>query len=82
MKNSTVGRIAPIAAYIIILYIGSIVQRAAATTSSTTHRDDAYYPTGTYNPLVTNSMYWRDAQNVLEDLSQFESLSIKYEGCV
>ena len=47
------------------------------------HRDDAYYPSGTYNPLIqSQKMYWRDAINVLEDLGLFESLAVKFESCV
>lgn len=46
-------------------------------------RDDAYYPIGTDNPLIeTQSMYWRDSNNIFEDLDQFESLSIRFHSCV
>jgi hypothetical protein len=34
------------------------------------------------NPNTKFSMYWKDAQNVLQDLSKFRSLHIKYHGCV
>ena len=42
---------------------------------------DYYYP-GMSNPNTKNAMYWKDSINVLQDLDQFESLYIKYHGCV
>ena len=45
-------------------------------------KDSSYYPPGVVNPNTLNAMYWRDAENVMEDLDQFESLYVKYHGCV
>jgi hypothetical protein len=80
MRNIAIGKTALLAVFIITLVLGSVVRLAKASSSS--HRDDAYYPAGTSNPLVSNSMYWRDGKNILEDLDHFESLSVKYERCV
>jgi hypothetical protein len=46
-----------------------------------TEKDSNYYPWGT-NPNVNYEMYWHDAANVLQDIDQFDSLYIKYHGCV
>jgi hypothetical protein len=34
------------------------------------------------NPNNRFKMYWNDASNVLQDLDQFQSLYVKYHGCV
>jgi hypothetical protein len=89
MRSAVVGKSATLAVGTILIFINSVVQPTTASSSSSSsssssqlHRDDAYYPAGTFNPLVSNAMYWRDAKNVLTDLSQFESLAVKYEHCV
>ena len=43
-------------------------------------KDNNYYPSG--NPNVDNPLYWSDAQNVLNDIAEFQSLYIKVSGCV
>jgi len=45
-------------------------------------KDGDYYYPGMSNPNTKNAMYWKDSINVLQDLDQFESLYIKYHGCV
>lgn len=45
------------------------------------NKDSNYYPWGA-NPNNKFRMYWKDSMNVLQDLSQFQSLYIKYHGCV
>ena len=44
-------------------------------------KDSAVYPDGMENPNVNNKMYWADAMNVLEDISQFDALYITHHGC-
>jgi hypothetical protein len=45
-------------------------------------RDDTYYPDDYSNPLTSQGMYWRDSINILEDISAFESLSVRFHSCV
>jgi hypothetical protein len=45
---------------------------------ATAEKDDSYYVIGTGNPNVDETMYWKDAENVLQDLSQFSSLYVRY----
>jgi hypothetical protein len=44
-------------------------------------KDSNPYPYGD-NPNNQFKMYWNDAGNVLQDLSKFSALFIKYHGCV
>jgi hypothetical protein len=44
-------------------------------------KDNNYYP-GFTNPNLSEEMYWADAVNVLEDIQSFDSLYIKFTGCV
>mmetsp|Transcript_24909 Transcript_24909/g.54653 ORF Transcript_24909/g.54653 Transcript_24909/m.54653 type:complete len:481 (+) Transcript_24909:108-1550(+) len=44
-------------------------------------KDDEYYRAGMGNPNVELKMYWADAHNVLQDLSQFSYLYIQYHNC-
>jgi hypothetical protein len=44
-------------------------------------KDSNPYPYGT-NPNTIFQMYWNDAGNVLQDLSKFSALFIRYHGCV
>ena len=44
-------------------------------------KDSNPYPYGD-NPNNQFKMYWNDAANVLQDLSKFSALFIKYHGCV
>ena len=44
-------------------------------------KDDEYYRAGMGNPNVDLEMYWADAHNVLQDLSQFSYLYIQYHNC-
>lgn len=43
-------------------------------------KDDSYYVSGTGNPNVYEAMYWKDAENVLQDLSKFSALYVKYHN--
>jgi hypothetical protein len=44
-------------------------------------KDNNYYPPGYSNPNVNKAMYWRDSVNVLQDLSSFDKLYVKYHSC-
>lgn len=43
-------------------------------------KDNRYYPWG--NPNVNYPLYWSDAPNILDDITQFQSLYITFSGCV
>jgi hypothetical protein len=58
-----------------------LAHQSATRVFTTAYKDDSYYPKGVTNPNTKNAMYWRDARNVLQDISQFQSLSIKYHSC-
>lgn len=52
------------------------------STPATAEKDSNMYPWG-YNPNNQRfKMYWKDASNVLQDLNDFQSLYVTYEGCV
>jgi hypothetical protein len=44
-------------------------------------KDDSYYTPGTGNPNVDETMYWKDAENVLQDLQKFSSLHVVFHQC-
>ena len=44
-------------------------------------KDSNPYPYGE-NPNTVFKMYWNDAGNVMQDLSKFSALFIRYHGCV
>ena len=46
------------------------------------HKDDSYYNANHGNPNVNLKMYWKDAENVIMDLSLFSSLHVKFHQCV
>ena len=48
---------------------------------SQAEKDDSYYIAGTGNPNVYSKMYWKDSENVLQDLSQFSALYVQYHSC-
>ena len=57
---------------------------AVATLSTLTFADqdtDFYYP-GFVNPNTERPLYYKDSNNVIQDLDLFSSLYIKYHGCV
>ncbi|CAJ1955657.1 unnamed protein product [Cylindrotheca closterium] len=45
-------------------------------------KDTSYYNANHGNPNVKLKMYWKDADNIFDDLSQFSSLRIVYHNCV
>jgi hypothetical protein len=44
-------------------------------------KDDSYYVAGTGNPNVEETMYWKDAENILQDLHKFSSLHVVFHQC-
>jgi hypothetical protein len=58
-----------------LLVLLAILNQAVGT------KDDSYYPNGVTNPNVRRSMYWHDAHNVIEDLSQFAALYVQFHSC-
>lgn len=44
-------------------------------------KDDSYYKPGSGNPNVYQKMYWKDSENILEDLDQFETLYVEFQHC-
>jgi len=74
-----------VAAVISRCVLSTLLLVAALTTTTTrvnADKDSDYYPVGMRNPNLKKAMYWKDSINVLQDLDQFESLYIKYHGCV
>lgn len=51
----------------------------AATSGS---GDSQVYPSGRTNPNLRYTSYYRDAQDVLDDLSSFQSLYVTFHSCV
>ena len=49
--------------------------------STIADKDDSYYITGTGNPNVNEKLYWKDAENVLQDLSEFSALYVTFDSC-
>jgi hypothetical protein len=62
----------------LLLLIGSL---SLQTLSVCAEKDSNPYAWGD-NPNKRFKMYWNDARNVLQDLDQFQSLYVKYHGCV
>jgi hypothetical protein len=44
-------------------------------------KDDSYYIAGTGNPNKNEKMYWKDAENVFQDLSKFSTLYVEFHNC-
>jgi hypothetical protein len=44
-------------------------------------KDDSYYMAGSGNPNVDLKMYWKDADNILADLSNFTALYVEFHSC-
>ena len=49
--------------------------------SNNKNKDDAYYPSGMMNPNVNEKMYWEDADGVVADINQFDTLYVTHHGC-
>jgi len=64
---------------------GSILAAVAAIITvpgaSAHSRDNSYYRPGFVNPNLDNPLYHKNARNVLENLSSFRALYVKYENC-
>lgn len=44
-------------------------------------KDDSYYIAGTGNPNTAQPMYWKDGENILQDLSEFSALYVVFHQC-
>lgn len=44
-------------------------------------KDDSYYKAGSGNPNIYQKMYWKDADNILQDLSKFQTLYVQFQHC-
>ena len=58
-----------------ILYASLLLSAARAS------KDTTYYPEGMTNKNVNEKMYWRDANNVVEDLDEFDALYVSFHSC-
>jgi hypothetical protein len=58
--------------------VGSLAVILLGLGSAYADKDDSYYVAGTGNPNVNEPMYWKDAENVLQDLSKFSALYVRY----
>ena len=65
-----------------MMRLTSVLLVAALATVVYSDKDTNFYYPGFVNPNVENEMYWKDAVNVLQDLSQFSALYIQHHGCV
>jgi hypothetical protein len=62
-----------------LLLIASLL--AAVTTTVNAEKDGNYYPSGMKNPNVNEKMYWRNAYDVIDDISSFDALYVKFHSC-
>ena len=44
-------------------------------------KDNTFYPNGMENPLLNEKMYWENADGVLADLNEFDTLYVTHHGC-
>jgi hypothetical protein len=58
-----------------------IVSLLAAVNVVNAEKDGNYYPSGMKNPNVNEKMYWRNAHDVIEDISSFDALYVKFHSC-
>ena len=77
--NAAIGRQRPVLRTHLLLLFAVVI----GTMSTNTHayKDDSYYMAGSGNPNTHEKMYWKDADNVLQDLSQFKSLYVQFHNC-
>jgi hypothetical protein len=54
----------------------------AAAPFASAVKDDSYYNANSGNPNMDLPMYWKDSENVLQDLSQFSALYVEFHSCV
>lgn len=53
----------------------------SSTSLVASYKDDSYYKPGSGNPNVNQKMYWKDAENILQDISKFETLYVEFQHC-
>ena len=64
-----------------MIFALSTVALALLAGSTQAAKDDSYYIAGTGNPNVNEKMYWKDAENIFQDLSKFQTLYVEYHNC-
>lgn len=64
-----------------MISLGAIVFSLSLVASSVAYKDDSYYVAGTGNPNIQETMYWKDAENILQDLSKFQYLYVQFHHC-
>jgi hypothetical protein len=74
MISSFIGKI-PVATLLILLLA------AVSSPVTTANKDGNYYPSGMKNPNVNEKMYWRNAYDVIDDISSFDALYVKFHSC-
>jgi hypothetical protein len=53
----------------------------AAAAVVTADKDGQYFTSGTRNPNTNDRMYWRDAQDVIDDIASFDALYVQFHSC-
>ena len=71
---SSIGKI-PAALLLTVLLL------AAVTSPVTADKDGNYYPSGMKNPNVNEKMYWRNSYDVIDDITSFDALYVKFHSC-
>ena len=72
MMHHTNGRMLRVAGALALFLVGLGAVKA--------DKDDSYYVSGTGNPNVYETMYWKDSENIFQDLSKFSGLYVKYHN--
>jgi len=54
----------------------------AACASSIAEKDDSYYNANSGNPNMDLKMYWKDSDNIMQDLDKFSGLYVEFHSCV
>jgi len=53
-----------------------------SNTSCRAEKDNSYYNANSGNPNTDLKMYWKDTDNILQDLSEFSGLYVEFHSCV
>lgn len=64
-----------------LVAVAVVLTSTGTTRTVLADKDDSYYMAGSGNPNVNQKMYWKDAENVLQDLSQFKALYVEFSHC-
>jgi hypothetical protein len=63
------------------LLLTTLVVVAILPKAAYSAQDTNYFAPGTSNPNIKNDHYYRDAINVIQDLSKFKALYVKFHSC-